>query len=92
MISDDDPRMPRYLEYMATLGDRENSGERCLVEMGPYTAMCLVASLQLIAHHPDLPPAQQGTIRNMVSQFEPLFTGTTGEEIIQAGWEPEVAL
>lgn len=84
-----DKGLAEFTDYMIELRELEKSGERTTLSIGPYTAMCLIGSLQMVTRHPGLSSAYKDVLRNLVHQFEPLFAGTLGAELIRQGGHPE---
>lgn len=77
------------IEYMKTLLELEQKGERATISIGPYTAMTVIGALQLATRHPAMAGLPVKVIRNLVDQFKPFFEGTQGEELIKKGEHPE---
>jgi hypothetical protein len=88
-MDSDSPVDPQDLAYIKQLIDLEKAGERCPVEVGPYSALAIIGALQLATHHPDMAPKTRQIIQSFYRQFYPLFEGTPGEEIVRKGEHPE---
>lgn len=75
--------------YMQQLADLERAGERTTLVVGPFSAMLLIGWIQMVTRDPKMTATERQLARSMIEQLEPLFAGTTGQEIINRGNHPE---
>ncbi len=87
------PAEPGELEatadYLGTLMDRDQQGERVDIAVGPYTAYLMIGWCQMMSRHPELQPMHRNTARTYARLLARLFEGTPGEESIRQGEHPE---
>lgn len=84
-----DPEEEAQVAYMRRLIELETSGERTTFTLGPFGAITLIGLLQMATRHPDLSWRIKDVARDIITQLQPIFAGTPGEEIIRRGNHPE---
>lgn len=80
-----------FLDYVKAIAvaERENQVAKATISVGPFTAFCMISTLQLANRHPALNGSMRTQIRSVVDQLKPLFVGTPAEELINRGDHPE---
>ncbi len=78
------------ISYIKTLMSLEREGERTTLVIGPFAAFSLIGMLQLVTRHPEIGPGQLTIARSIIDDLTTLFQGTQGEELVEAGNNPEL--
>jgi len=86
------PEPPQeYLDYVVGIAESERDGtaDRATLCVGPFTAFCMIAALQVAVRHPVVSGSMKTTLRSIVDQLKPWFDGTPVEEALRRGDHPE---
>ena len=78
------------LEYMTNIAraERDRTVPFATIQIGPFTAICLIGALQLAMRHPEIGGGQLRDLQRIIDQLAPAFEGTPGAEVVRRGSDP----